>query len=100
MTNLLSAWASTNMCVIEFDESVSEDQIKLIENSIQSAALIINSVLPLDSVRVKIQMDEKWAIPEHGVGGWCFNESEINIALIPNRESDWLGSTVLTRDKF
>lgn len=75
----------------EFVNLMKSDHQNLIKNVISDATShVIQQLLPLTNVLIKIHADDKLAIPEHGVGGWCFNEIEIEIAVSPNREGDWV----------
>ena len=74
---------------IQLTEQFSQAEAALVKATIGSAVEHIGSLLPLSLVKLHVFIDDDQAIPEFGVGGYCENASQIDIALSPGRESDW-----------
>jgi len=77
------------MIIIKTSPEFSKAQIDLLTQTITEAIGRINVLLPLSDVRFNFFLDDNQTIPEWGVGGYCENSNQIDIALSPGRERDW-----------
>ncbi|MDP7320879.1 MAG: DUF2268 domain-containing putative Zn-dependent protease [Bacteriovoracaceae bacterium] len=74
---------------IQFKNEASNTEQEILINTIEKAVEISQNFIPLRDVSFSIEFDEQQVIPEWGVGGYCENDSLVEIAVEKNRENDW-----------
>jgi len=74
---------------IEISGALTNDQSLLIKQVILETLVRARALLFLNDIKFQVIIDDSLAIPEWGVGGYCENSRQIDLALSPNRESDW-----------
>jgi uncharacterized protein YjaZ len=75
---------------IELPEGLSSNQREIIARTITMSVNITSRILPLAHAFFKVVLNDDETIPEFGVGGCCGDAREIELALSPGREDDWI----------
>ncbi len=74
---------------IEFSGEFTKDESGLVTEVAKASVDRACSLLSLPFVKFRIFIDDSQAIPAWGVGGYCENSQQIDIALSPGRKNDW-----------
>lgn len=75
---------------IEILTPLSNEEASLIKEACASASSRASALLPLSDIKFRFFLDDSQTIPEWGVGGYCENSAQIDIALSPGRLADWM----------
>lgn len=74
---------------IELPESFQAEEAKVIAEVCFRTLQRVSKILPLADFKIRFTVDEQQTIPEFGIGGFCGNAHQIEIALSPGRLRDW-----------
>jgi uncharacterized protein YjaZ len=74
---------------IELSGDFKSDESKLIKRVVGNAVERACAQLFLQDVKIHIFLDDQQTIPEWGVGGYCENADQIEIALSPGLKTEW-----------
>lgn len=74
---------------IELEGDLATSECDLVMKVITQTAEKVNSILPLETVRFLVRLNDSEVIPEFGVGGYCSDATQIELALSPGRAQDW-----------
>lgn len=77
------------LVIIEFTDDINTKDRITLTRTCSGAASRVNQLLPLSDVKIHFFLDDNQTILEWGVGGYCENKDQIEVALSPGRQDDW-----------
>lgn len=85
LCDTLSIVSSTdNICLVIEHNGLSNAHIDIIENKVSSGISAINSLMPINDLRVRIVENPQLVIPGIGIGGYNPDEQEVILAIDAN----------------